>query len=138
MTEMSSTIIAVFVSALVPALLGALGTPIMGGYINTSPQSLLGLTVVFYFFSLLAVLLFGAPLFLLFRSVNLVRWWSAVILGAVAGGLVALCLRLPDFNIRDFRLTVPEGMVSGVVFWLIWRTGAYVQPGVQADVHEKP
>jgi hypothetical protein len=111
--------LAFFLATLLPAIAFALLTPVNGGSINTDFGSVLGLTFVFYFFSLAAAVIFGVPLFLLLLKFGLVRWWSALAAGAIVGALVAVILRLPGaLSPEDFMVTVPLGALAAVVFWL--------------------
>jgi len=94
---------------------------------------MLGLLPVGYFFSLVAILVFGVPAFLLGRRLNLIRWWSAVISGFFIGVLVAVVFvrpRIvqfsPDFirdDLRGFLFLGTTGALSALVFWLIWKQG---------------
>jgi hypothetical protein len=116
--------LAFFLATLLPAVAYALLTPVNGGSINSDFGSVLGLTFVFYWFSLAAAVIFGIPLFLLLLKFNLVRWWSALVSGALVGALVAVILRLPGApNPRDFLVDVPVGAMAAVVFWLIGGRG---------------
>ena len=130
MKETAFTAIALLVASALPVFAGALLTPITGGPINTDILSVLGLMPLFYCFSLAAGLLFGIPLFLLFRRYHLVRWWSASAAGIVVGSVVALMLRSNAVQAGDFLVLVPEGAVSGLVFWAIWKRGTVAQQTV--------
>ena len=90
------TTLALLVVPLLPALAFALFTPVGGGSINTDLGSVLGLTLLFYFWSFAAAVLFGIPLFCLLLKLRLVRWWTALLSGAIVGVLVSVLLRLPS------------------------------------------
>jgi hypothetical protein len=114
------TALAFLVATLLPAVVFALLTPVGGGSINTDIRSVLGLTFTFFFFSFGAAVLFGIPLFLLLLRLKLVRWWSALVSGAIVGLLVAVIVRLPNgLDPKDLAVDVPLGALAAVVFWLI-------------------
>ena len=116
------TAVAFLVATLIPAIAFAMLTPVSDGGINTNVASVLGLTFAFYWFSFGAAVLFGVPLFFLLLKLRLVRWWSALVSGAIVGALVAVVLRLPgSLNPKDFLDTVPLGALAAFAFWLIWR-----------------
>ena len=126
MSETTAGILATLSAPLVPAFLGALMTPLGGGAINTDLTSVLGLTVVVYPFALVLGSIVGLPIFLVFRRYRLVRWWSAVLAGAIAGvfwvGVITL-----RFDLRNLVLLTIEGSLGGLVFWAIWRLHAYTE-----------
>jgi hypothetical protein len=121
MKKTTATIIGFLVSPLIAAILGILITPLGA---NQEVASRLGLLPIFYFFSILATLTFGVPIFFLLSYLKAISWWSALGAGVVIGILVAVVLRLPDIvQIRDFMSMIPMGVASALGFWLIWRRG---------------
>jgi hypothetical protein len=100
-------------------------TPISAG--KPDLLSVLGLLPIGYFFSLLAVGLFGAPGFIVLRFLNLVRWWSIAAGGFIIGGGVDIVLQWREFWIGSmFHIFFTYGMtgaLSAFLFWLIWRQG---------------
>ena len=108
------------VAALLPAVAGALLTPAVRGDI----QALLGMTVVFLFFSAAAIALFGVPAFLLLHRFGLVRWWSAMGAGVLLGAIIGVAIRLPGTpQLQDLAVMALMGAASALVFWLVWRLG---------------
>lgn len=72
----------------------------------------------------------GLPTFLLFKSRNLTRWWSFLLVGLFAGALVGYAYRLPFYPDR-YQSGLVQGLacgLAGVVFWLIWRSGREDRP----------
>jgi len=79
------------------------------------------LVLVLFGYSLVPASAFGV-LFVVLRSVNALRWWSAVVGGLVVG--VLLWTVFPGVNVWPvLRLWVIAGAVTGLVFWAVWRTG---------------
>lgn len=80
---------------------------------------------VFYFFSLLATILFGSPIFFTLLYFNLISWWSALGAGILAGFLTAIAIRFPGLvQINDLMVMGLTGAASSFGFWLIWRQGS--------------
>jgi hypothetical protein len=117
-----------FVAAALPiSVLFAFTSPGLGGGPEADLLTLLGLTAVFYMFSISFTLLFGVPLFLVLRRFKRLRWWSCALSGLAVGVLVAELL-LPDAAGADDRIQFLSlcgavGGLSGIAFWAIWRKG---------------
>jgi len=122
MKENTAIVLGTLLAAAVPAIVGGLQTPIYGGIVNTDIVSVFGLALVFYPFSLAFACLFGLPLFWLSRHYHLVRWWSALIAGLLAGAAGAVVIVGPRAamasNIVTFAI---EGAASALLFFVIWR-----------------
>jgi len=133
MRESTAAVIGFLAAPIIPGLALGLGTPLGPPDLSTVLATMLGLLPVGYFFSLVAILVFGVPAFLLGRRLNLIRWWSAVISGFFIGVLVAVVFvrpRIvqfsPDFirdDLRGFLFLGTTGALSALVFWLIWKQG---------------
>ena len=118
MREVAAAAIGFLAAALVPVLAFAVRTPL---HAWTDFSSLLGFLVVWYFFSLLATLLFGVPAFLILRFFGLVRLWTTLVAGSFGGIAVGMLLRWQGrIELRDLLVTCAMGVVSAFVFWLIW------------------
>lgn len=75
-----------------------------------------------YMFALPIALLFGVPMVLVFDRLNRVNVWTAMGAGACVGAIAAIVIRLPAQPVlNDLSLSCALGVLSGVVFWLIWR-----------------
>ena len=134
--EVAFAALGFFAAALPISVLFAFTSPGLGGGFEADPLTLLGLTALFYIFSIIFTLLFGVPIFLVLRRFNLVRWWSCALAGVAVGALVAEMI-LPDGagasdRISFLSLCGAVGAVSAVGFWAIWRKG--VATGGQAGV----
>jgi hypothetical protein len=127
--ELPASIIGFLVAPIVPALGAGLTTPIVG----TSPSAkvVIALFPIAYEISFVAILVVGVPLFLIGRRLRLIRWWTALITGLVAGVVVALVFQwdlLTDvptepLNVQPATLLLygTEGALAAFLFWLVWR-----------------
>jgi hypothetical protein len=133
MKEVVSTAIGFLVAALPIAAFFALGSPGLGGGTDADWVTLLGLTLLFYGFSISFTVLIAGPLFLALRYANLVRWWSAAIGGLVVSGIVIQIISPTGLMNRDTPVGLCIGALSGLLFWFIWRLGARrsVEEGVR-------
>ncbi len=85
----------------------------------------LGTFLVVFPFSTAAALVLGFPAFALFNRWRLVRWWSAMLGGAVAGALAILILNSGNVeSAAALTLYGAIGSASGLAFWLVWRRSA--------------
>jgi hypothetical protein len=74
----------------------------------------------------------GWPLFLALHRYHLICWWAVAVSGALAGAFAAVVSR-GEFYLPYFTVLVPEGVVSGLVFWAIWRLGVAQQCAPAGD-----
>ena len=80
-------------------------------------RSVLVWGLIFYCYTLGAALVIGLPAYVLLRRFDKVAWWSAVLVGIFSGALMA-------YIFRPLNIWYPMiGGLSGLVFWLIWRSG---------------
>ena len=121
MKRRTATITAFLIAPLCPVIVGLMTTP------PRRTEDIVvsaGLGVVVYLYALFFTALFGMPTYFLFRRLNLVRWWSAMIVGLLAGVLLGAVFRSPNHpQVSDFQLMIPSGVLVGAAFWLIWRQG---------------
>lgn len=116
-----SALVGFLVVPLIPAVIGAAQTRVTD---NFDLLVFLGFTGIIYFVAASLTLVFGVPAFLFLSRFKLIRWWSALGVGAGVGAIMALVLRLPNHPQEyDFALLVPQGAASGFCFWLIWKLG---------------
>jgi hypothetical protein len=79
---------------------------------------------VFYYFSAMAAVLFGLPIFLVLLSFKLIRWWSALATGLVIGALMGIIVKSPQpIHFPEMLFLASTGAASTLGFWLIWRQG---------------
>ena len=105
-------------------------TPALGRF---DTFTILVFGAISYVVSAAVVALIGATVFIWLRRIDLVRWWSAVIVGFCGGVAVAVILRLPTLvSVHDTVLLGIEGAGSGFVFWLIWKQGR-TSPSAASD-----
>ena len=84
--------------------------------------TVVGAFPLFVFFSFLAALAFGTPLFLAFRYFGAIKWWSVLLSGFVVGSLAAACIRLPGYvPAIELLVTGMIGAVSALGFWVVWK-----------------
>ena len=125
MKELKFTVMGFLIAPMIPAIALAVLTPVTGGLINTDLLSVIGLSLILYIFCMAAALFLGLPSFLFLRSYNAIRWWSAGGLGFCIGAVVEIVVRLPQL-VWDFRAIAifgSLGLLTGLVFWFIWKQG---------------
>jgi hypothetical protein len=84
----------------------------------------IGMLPVFYYFSAVATCLLGLPVFLIFRRLRLLRWWSVLASGFVIGALMgALVGESNHAQLPDMLLMAGAGAVAALGFWAIWSQG---------------
>jgi len=116
-----ATVLGFIVAPLAPVIVGATMTPPRG---SQDFPLFLSMGFVVYLYSCFLAALFGVPTYLLFKRKRLVFWWSATLVGLLAGTLLAAVFRLPNHpQILDFTFMAPSGALGGIFFWLIWSRG---------------
>ena len=122
MKEDTAALIGFAVAPIVPALMFCLGTPVTRE--ETSLLTIIGSLPIGYLFSAAFTGLLGAPLFLLARRWNVVRWWSAAVGGAAIGLVASIAVRWPgEINNSANIIYALTGAVAAFVFWVIWSFG---------------
>lgn len=122
MTKNKSTIIAFLVAPLIPASIGITQTAVFG---SLNLTTFFGLLPIFYLFSVMATVFFGAPLFLIFRRYKMISWLSSLVVGIVVGALAALIFFPANtVQISGLILMSSTGGAAGLFFWLIWSFGS--------------
>jgi hypothetical protein len=115
-------------------ILAFLGTPVIpsiifgvGMAINMFNDSKLALTYVplFYLYFSIIVVVVVFPAYLIGRKLNLIKWWSVLIIGVLVGAMMSLTDR--QFDPARFLVLCGLGFISSLTFWLIWRMGE--EPG---------
>jgi hypothetical protein len=103
---------------MVPAVTLPYLTPIVGnpGFQNYDPFEI----IFFYLMSLVIAVLFGIPSFLVFRKLNLVRWWTGCIVGAMIGGGIAVTFGGVETTAFLFCSWAGAGAAGSLLFWIVW------------------
>ena len=75
----------------------------------------LGWVPIFYCYTLGVTLIIGLPAYLLLSHFNKVMWWSAILGGTFCGAVTWIIVNALT------PLVIVVGVLSGLVFWLIWK-----------------
>jgi hypothetical protein len=125
--EQTATRVAFGVAPAVPSLIGAALTPVTPDF---GVKSILVFAVIFYVIAAAVTAGIGAPIFFWLRRRNLVKWWSALLVGFLIGVAAASFLRLQNLHympgvelLHDMLLLGLVGAISACVFWIIWKSG---------------
>lgn len=124
MTENRATVLGLLAASTVPPfLLGAraLTTAELGLTNASDTQAFLTIVLFIFVVSALLALVVGYPLFLLLRHIRYVCWWSAVLVGGLAGTLYSGFIWARHSSIELLAFYSILGMVSGLTFWLVYR-----------------
>jgi hypothetical protein len=131
MKTKTATIVAFFVAPIIPALYLSLAFPL------TRQYNLLAQLVLFpfmYNYPLIAMLLFGYPAFLLGKRIQLITWWSTLVVGVLIGALMGVIAQIQGhIHLSEVALMSLLGGLSGLTFWAIWKTG---RDEVESHPHE--
>ena len=115
--------IAVALTPVAPVIATTVGS---GAIIDPDHRIAAGIIIFGYPVALVVTGLLGLPAFLVARSKNLLRWWTAPLLGIPIGFLivtpVALSVSPESDAVRLWANSAALGALSSFVFWLIWRT----------------
>jgi len=123
------TVVSFLVAAAVPAMIFACF--FVFTYVpNTLPKAIFGYLIIFAYGLLVAathIIVLGVPTFLLGIRLRAIRWWSAIIMAFVIGGLPFAISTWPDYfrlgaakYIYGFSVWGLFGASGGLVFWLLW------------------
>ena len=117
-----AALMAFLVAPILPAVVFAITSP---GLVSLSDP--LGVTVfsfIFYFYAAAFIAVVALPLYLLASKFNLIKVWTAVLAGALAGGAVAMAvptgMSQPYYGaaVREgLALDAPLGAATGVLFY---------------------
>lgn len=117
----NTEIVAFLIAPLSSALIGMARTDFLSGF---SVITFFGWLLIFYFFSSVATLLFGMPLFLIFKKFDLVRWWAMTAAGILVGILAARIFSMPgNMQLEGVLTMAAMGASSAFSFWLVLMWG---------------
>jgi hypothetical protein len=115
--------IAVILTPIAPVIATVIGS---GAIVDPDRRIAAGIVLVGYPIALIVTAFLGLPAFTAARRKNLLRWWTAPLLGVPIGLLivtpVALSVSPESDAIRIWANSAALGSLSLFVFWLIWRT----------------
>lgn len=117
MNQKRADVLAFLVAPLAPAIAFALSSPGLTGR-NWAVSA--SMVPMFYSFAMFFTLILGLPAFLTLRRMSLVRWWSALAVGAVIGALVASLgqgFRYLSLDVVGFGVVV--GAAEAMLFCLV-------------------
>ena len=122
------TIAAFLVAPLVAAFGIALTSALKNGVQPLDASDLAVWTLIYYVYATWAVVILGLPTFLLLRKLGAIRWWSASLVGFVAGILVLVLMGWRSMSALSddpalSALWGSIGALSALAFWVIWRHG---------------
>ena len=120
MREIISVVVGLLVAAFIPSAVLAIISPLFFDY---SVTSIWYFFVIYYMYSLIFVVVFGLPAFLLLRPFRPARLWFVTAIGFGLGIMVPFALQGiggQDIPLRDFLIAGVLGSGSAVAFWLIW------------------
>jgi hypothetical protein len=110
MTKGKATAIAFFISPGVPALWFCLAARITRHF---DLLAQLGLFSWFFNIAMLVMIVLSIPAILLGERLNLIKWWSALIVGAVIGAIVTVIIQNKASSVHRH---VPLGRTDGTYF----------------------
>jgi hypothetical protein len=121
MTRANSTVIALLVAPLVPAVWTAILT-LTSTAAGLWPSLVMGGMI--YVIAMVPTVVIALPLFLFLSRHNYAYWWSGVVSGVVIGAFVGIGIRWPaTLDIRELFRTGLMGGLAGGLFWSVWRLG---------------
>ena len=121
MRRVTAGVLAFAVAPMISAVMLSATTPLVD---RLDLVGKLGLLPVFYFYCTAVALIVGLPTFFVLLRFGLVRWWTALLVGLIIGGVSAFVVESPHSPTASLVLFMAgTGMVSALGFWLIWRQG---------------
>jgi hypothetical protein len=112
-----------FIVTVIGLLAAALSTAVIFAAFSGPEIPFFALVFLYSVVAVIPAVGFGGIFFVVLRSFNLVRWWSAALGGVAVGALVApLFSGTPD-KWRLAGICLVSGALSGLVFWLVWKAG---------------
>ncbi len=108
----------------VAPLAAGLGNAAMALLYYLEPSRLFFYFVTALIFSVLPMVVFAVPMYLLLNHAGLVNLWTSLAAGAIVGALFGVMLRMPSPpRAHDVVHMTFIGTLAALAFWLVWRTG---------------
>ena len=121
MTQNQATALGLFAAATVTPIFYAFFVP-LGGKFDLG-LVLITLTMI-YWISLTAIAVLGFPAFIVLKRYKLVKWWSAIGVGLIAGPLAVIgVVQISSTNFEELLKFSVLGGIAGFAFWIFWRLG---------------
>jgi hypothetical protein len=114
---MSQRTVLGFLAAPLVAAVGVLLSSIAARDAFSDPLEFLVSIVLWWLYGMLFTAVLALPLFLLLRSLNLLRWWTSLATGLIVGGVGIATLN--GRTLFDVVQLVVCGGLGGLAFWLI-------------------
>jgi hypothetical protein len=95
---------------------------------SSSPTfGVVGDLFIFYVVSFVVEFVLGGPLYVVATRYNLVRWWTAISVGAVVGAVAISLVSLPSIVLLyNMAYGAEIGSASGFAFWLVGKMARLV------------
>jgi hypothetical protein len=105
------------VSSLIPAVVFATLSPLTDAYDTIGMVAGIAL---FWFFSCVVAAILGIPAFFVLLRLNLVRWWSSLLVGFGIGAVVDRLIGSDQETLAPLLTMGVLGAVSAFTFWAFW------------------
>ena len=121
MNQNRATVLGLFAAATVIPIFYAFLVPLEGKF----DLGLVLITLIMiYWISLTAIAVLGYPAFVILKRYKLVKWWSAIGVGLIAGPLAFIgVVQISSINFEELLKFSALGGVAGFAFWIFWRLG---------------
>ncbi|QNK66348.1 hypothetical protein [Variovorax sp. PAMC26660] len=121
MTKQTAAWLGFLIAPLISSVVLALGSPAMT---QGTATGYLATVALFYVASLVPTAMLAVPAFLLLLALKLVRWWSTIGFGFVAGcGVSALIQFSRPIVASELAPMGFAGAAATLGFWIIWTSG---------------
>jgi hypothetical protein len=113
-------VVSLLTSALVPAVLLGAFSERSGDLTHKDLGLVLRLAAFFYPFVVMFAVLFGLPTFLVFRRLQILKWWTAALAGCAIG---VVTIKVVTWGIVGGAYLILYAVIGGafaLVFWSIW------------------
>lgn len=125
----TSTVVALLIASLVASFgVSFVGSSNGGGVPAFNAVDTAVWSVILYVYASWATLLLGLPTYFLFRRLDAIRWWSAMLAGVMVGAFVfvVVCADGLDGLLSQPGLALSWAVIGGLAalaFWVVWWRG---------------